>query len=192
MFKNVKTIIIALLAIAIVAGCQGPPRPGMNRGGADRASTVSETAKVVYLDSKATFGDTVSPDAMQCPIDAQVMKHIQIFASKQNIKVILNGKPGPTDTILKISITEVVSFDGMSQSMVISGTLSEAGNIIASYKAARQSSGSSRGFGYRRGYAGGNVCTTLNYCAKTLGKDTASWMVNPIDGAMLGDVDLIH
>ncbi len=190
MLKNIKSIIIALLAIAIVAGCQGPPRPGMHRG-ADRASTVSETAKVVYLDSKATYSDGVSPDAMQCPIDAQVMKHIQIYASKKNIKIILNGKPGPTDTVLKVTIKEASSLDGISQIVVIKGDLIEGGNIVGTYEAARKSSGAARGFGYRRAY-NNDMCSSMNHCVQTLGKDTANWLAQPTTDAKLGDVDLIR
>ncbi len=32
MLNSVKVIVLALLAIAIVSGCKGPPRPGYNPG----------------------------------------------------------------------------------------------------------------------------------------------------------------
>ncbi len=32
MFRNIKSVILALLAVALMFGCQGPPRPGYNPG----------------------------------------------------------------------------------------------------------------------------------------------------------------
>ncbi|MEA1892277.1 MAG: hypothetical protein U9N33_06145 [Campylobacterota bacterium] len=185
MFKNVKSLFIALVAVATMFGCQGPPRPG----GEPAVAEVNADAKTIYISSKASFADGVAPNIKkECTIDAQVMKFIKAYAANHNINVIVDGKPKPSDTVLKVSIVEAISAGnagvGHNKYITISGELYDGKTLQSSFKASRRSGG-----GYFGVYRGS--CSVLGSCAKTLGKDTAGWLTSPVDNAKLGDIYLI-
>ena len=186
MFRNVKSLFIALVAITLMFGCQGPPRPG----GPGRLSSVSEDAKTVYVSSRATYSNSVASNIKtECAIDSQVIQQLRIYASKHNIKIVIDGQPKPTDSVLKLSITEADTLSGLSKYVVISGELFKGNKLESSFKAARQSNGAAR-LGFRRqAFAG--ACNVLGNCVRTLGRDTASWIVDPVNNAKLGDIHLI-
>ena len=189
MFRNLKSVVLALLAVALMFGCQGPPRPGYHPREA-RTSTVSEDAKVIYLNSKATFNKNIDPMVIECGSQYQIGKKIKIYASKHNVNVVLNGKPKASDTVLKIHVDDAGTHDGVNKFVAITGKLYEGKKLKASFKAARRSSRGGRRYG-PPGFSGNGMCSGLSHSVQTLGDDTAKWIVNPVDGARLGDVDYI-
>ncbi len=184
MFRNVKSLFIGLVAIAFMVGCGGA-RPGT----ADKSVVLSANAQTVYISSKATYTGPIAPNIKsECQIDSQVMTWIKKYGAQHNINVVINGKPKSTDMVLKISIVDAVSSGnaavGHNKFVTISGKLYKGKKLTSSFKASRRSGG-----GYFGGYRGS--CSVLGSCAKTLGRDTASWLVNPIDKSRLGDAYLI-
>lgn len=85
---------------------------------------------------------------------------------------------------LKLEISDAVSsgnaFIGHHKFVKVRGSLWENGEKIASFKGKRSSGGGAFG-----GYKGS--CSVLGRCVKTLGKDIAAWLVNPTDGATIGE-----
>ena len=184
MFKYVKSILMALFVTVVMIGCGGSePTPS------GKVSSAVAGMKNVYVSSKATYTSSIAQNIKtECTIDAQVMHWLQAYAKKQNINIIIDGKPSAKDSVLKISITDALSQRiGMGHNIyvVISGKLYDGKKLKASFKAARRSGG-----GYFGAYR--NACSVLGSCAKTLGRDTASWLKNPTNNAKLGDSYLIH
>ncbi len=184
MLKNMKVLLLGLVVLFSVVGCGGAkPDTAV-------ASAVSSSAKTVYISSKARYNGPIAQNIKsECTIDAQVMTWLQKYAAKQNINVVMNGKPSAKDTVLKIDIVDALSsrgfgYGGHNKYIVISGKLYEGKNLKASFKAARRSGG-----GYFGEYR--SSCSVLGSCAKTLGRDTATWLSNPTDKAKLGDTYLI-
>ncbi len=187
MLRNIKSLFVGLLAIAFMVGCDGPPRPGAPAK--VQVAEVSTDASTIYVSSKATYDGAIAPNIKsECNIDTQVMEHIKIYASKNNINVIIDSNPKSSDKVLKISIIDAVSSGnagiGHNKYVTISGKLYKGSKLESSFKASRRSGG-----GYFGGYKGS--CSVLGSCAKTLGKDTAGWLVNPVNNAKLGDAYLI-
>ncbi|MCD6433261.1 MAG: hypothetical protein J7L21_04395 [Sulfurimonas sp.] len=185
MFRNIKSVLMGLVVISLMVGCGGPPAPSSS----EKNVVLSSDAKTVYINSKATFtGAVASNIKAECQIDTQVMTWIKNYSAKHNINVIIGGKPSATESVLKISITDAVSSGNMAvghnKFITISGKLYKGKKLTSSFKASRRSGG-----GYFGGYRGS--CSVLGSCAKTLGKDTALWLANPIDKSRLGDAYLI-
>jgi hypothetical protein len=186
MFKNIKSLLMGLVVLSFMVGCGGgePNAPEKST-----ASTVSADAKTVYISSKAKYEGPIAPNIRsECAIDSQVMTWIQKYAANHNINVVINGKPKASDTVLKISIIDAISAGnagmGHNKYVTISGKLYKGKKLQSSFKAARRSGG-----GYFGAYR--SSCSVLGSCAKTLGRDTAGWLVNPINKSKLGDTYLI-
>ena len=188
MFRNVKIILLAVVSIALIAGCDGPPRPGYKA----EPVKVSADAKTIYVSSKATYtGKQIAQNIKdECKIDSQVIDFIKVYAAKSNVNVIIDGKPKANDTVLKISIVDAISARGMgygghNKYVIIKGKLYKGKKLQSSFTAARKSGGGYFGM-YR------SSCSVLGSCAKTLGRDTAGWLVTPTKDAKLGDLFLIQ
>lgn len=185
MFRNIKSVLMGLFVVSLMIGCGGPPTPGSS----EKAVVLSADAKTVYVSSKATFKGPIAPNIKsECQIDSQVMTWIKNYSAKHNINVIIGAKPKAADTVLKITITDAMSTGnaavGHNKYVTISGKLYKGKKLQSSFKASRRSGG-----GYFGGYRGS--CSVLGSCAKTLGRDTALWLANPIDKSRLGDAYLI-
>jgi len=91
---------------------------------------------------------------------------------------------GKQPKALKLEISSVHAPGGGAWSgakyVEVKGQLLEHGKVIASFVGSRYSTG-----GAFAGFKG--TCSILGRCAKTIGKDIARWLKNPIDGAMLGN-----
>ena len=186
MLKSIKYILAGLMVTVFMVGCGGA-KP-QTKGKVTQA--INPNAKTVYVSSKATFTGKIAQNIKdECKIDSQVMEWLQKYAVKKNINIVMNSKPKATDLVLKISITDAISQRmgpmGHNKNVIISGKLYKGKKLISSFKAARRSGG-----GYFGGYR--SSCSVLGSCAKTLGKDTAGWLVNPTNNAILGDVYLIQ
>ncbi|NPA60226.1 MAG: hypothetical protein GXO30_07170 [Epsilonproteobacteria bacterium] len=184
MLKYINSIIMAFVIGVVMSGCGGSePKPS--------SSSAVLGMKNIYVSSKATYNGNIAQNIKtECKIDSQVIHWLQAYAKKQNINIVIDGKPTANDSVLKISITDAISqrafgYGGHNKYVTISGKLYEGNKLKSSFMAARRSGG-----GYFGAYR--SSCSVLGSCAKTLGRDTASWLKNPTDGAKLGDAYLIH
>ncbi len=185
MFKYLKLLLVGLVSVGLMSGCiGGTPAPE----GKVNASEIGVDAKVVFINTKAKYDGKIADNIKtECKIDSQVMEFIKIYAAKHKINVVINGKPKSDDLVLEVSITDALSSGGgmgHNKYIVISGKLYKGEVLESSFKAARRSGGGYFGM-YR------NSCSVLGSCAKTLGKDTAAWLNNPVKDAKLGDLYLI-
>jgi len=125
----------------------------------------------------------------ECTLPQALSENIVKKSIAQGVKIEVKRNIKSTDIELKIDITDAVSSGnaaiGHSKFIVISGMLIKNGKKYASFKAARHSGGGFFG-SYR------SSCSVLARITKALGQDTAGWLVNPYDGAKLGDVQLIR
>jgi len=185
MLKNIKVLLLGLVVLFSFVGCGG------SKPDAPVKSAVSSSAKTIYISSRASYNGPIAQNIKsECSIDAQVMTWIQKYAAKQNINVIIDGKPTPNDTVLKVDIIDAISsrgfgYGGHNKYVIISGKLYNGKNLKASFKAARRSGG-----GYFGAYR--SSCSVLGSCAKTLGRDVATWLSNPTNNIKLGDSYLIR
>ncbi|SFV61521.1 hypothetical protein MNB_SM-6-1415 [hydrothermal vent metagenome] len=192
MFKTLKFMLIALASVALMSGCGGAKPTAENKEAPVSKSTNAGTnsnLKTIYVSSKATYDGPIAQNIKdECSIDSQVMEWIKRYAAKNNINIVMNGKPKATDMVLKIFITDAISQRmgpmGQNKNIIILGKLYKGKTLQASFKAARRSGG-----GYFSMYR--TSCSVLGSCAKTLGRDTANWLRHPVNNAKLGDVYLI-
>lgn len=108
------------------------------------------------------------------------------YADKKNINIVLDDQIdfNASGKYLHLEISDAVSrgnaFIGHSKFVTVKGTLWENGKSIASFDGQRSSMG-----GFMAGYKGS--CSVLGRCVKTLGKDIATWLESPVDGASIGE-----
>jgi len=182
MFKNIKSLFVGLIILSFMVGCGGgKPAP---------AQATSKNAKTVYINAKAPYARIIAPNiTKECSINTEVIQWIQRYAAKQNINVVVGGKPKANDLVLKVEIIDAISAGnaaiGHNKYVIIKGKLYKGKKLQATFKAARRSGG-----GYFGVYR--SSCSVLGSCTKTLGKDTALWLANPVNKAKLGDAYLIR
>ncbi len=148
--------------------------------------------KTIYVKPEIlyTLNSRVSDAIKQeCTIPQALSKNILKKSIEIGINIESKRDIKTNEIELKIEIIDAVSSGnaiiGHSKFMVITGSLVKGGTKYASFKAARHSGGGFFG-GYR------SSCSVLSKITKALGQDTAGWLMNPIDGAKLGDVQLIR
>lgn len=195
MLKNIKYLFVGAILVSLMLGCQSSPKPAAKESGAVKQEQVGKAVsgmKNVYISSKAKFtGEQIAQNIKdECSIDSQIMKFIKVYGAKNNMNIVVDGKAKSDDLVLKISIVDAISQRGMgygghNKYIVISGKLYKGKKLQSSFTAARRSGGGYFGM-YR------SSCSVLGSCAKTLGRDTATWLVNPKNNAKLGDVYLIR
>lgn len=117
----------------------------------------------------------------------QLAQFTQQFGKKTGVEVTLvdSLNTAQSGRVLHIEITEAVSmgnaFMGHHKYSAAHGTLFENGKKVASFEARRQSMG-----GAFAGYKGS--CSVLGRTVKAMGKDIATWLKQPNDNALLGDL----
>ena len=125
----------------------------------------------------------------ECTIDQQLAEFIKKSAMDQGLKVEYKNNAGSSDLQLIVEITDAVSqggaFRGHNKFVTISGNLVKGNKSYGSFKAARVSGG-----GFWGAYKGS--CAVLGRTVETLGKDVATWLYSPIDGARLRNTGLIR
>jgi len=148
--------------------------------------------KTIYIKPEIVYtsNSRVSTAIKQeCTIPQALSENIVKKSIAQGVEIEVKRNIKSTDIELKIEIIDAVSSGnaaiGHSKFMVISGMLIKDGKKYASFKAARHSGGGFFG-AYR------SSCSVLAKITKALGQDTAGWLVEPFDGAKLGDVQLIR
>ncbi len=115
----------------------------------------------------------------ECQLGEKVSSFLKQSAS--NVDISDDPKQG---RYLDMSITEVFASGGGAWSgpkwMTVKGTLMENDQAVASFRAKRFSTGGAFG-----GFKG--TCSIIGRCAKTIAKDIATWLKNPVNDAELGD-----
>jgi hypothetical protein len=120
-------------------------------------------------------------------LQGQLADYTQEFGRAIGVDVKLTDDvvPDAPGRVLQVEITEAISagnpFIGHRKHTEVRGELFEDGQRIASFKGLRTSMGGAFG-----GYKGS--CSVLGRTVKALGKDIATWLANPQDGAELGDL----
>ena len=118
-------------------------------------------------------------------LGTKLSKFTQSYAKKKGIQInLVDSVSTSSGKTLKVEISDAVSagnaFIGHSKYVAIKGSLWENGKKIGSFRGRRSSGGGAFG-----GYKGS--CSVLGRCVKTLGKDIAGWLANPVDGARIGE-----
>ncbi len=148
--------------------------------------------KTVYIKPEIiyTSNSRVSTAVKQeCTIPQALSENILNKSITMGVNIESKRDIKASEIELKIEIIDVVSAGnaaiGHNKFMVIKGSLIKGNKKYSSFKAARRSGG-----GYFGAYR--SSCSVLARITKALGRDTAGWLTNPIDGARLGDVQLIR
>lgn len=121
-------------------------------------------------------------------LPTQLPAFIGEFGGPQGVEVTLSESVDATAAgrVLVLEITDAVSmgnaFIGHQKSVTIRGTLFEDGAQVARFRAARNSMGGAFG-----GFKGS--CSVLGRNMRALGRDVATWLAAPVDGARLGNLE---
>lgn len=147
--------------------------------------TIYIKPQIVYT-SKSRVSTAIK---QECTLPQALSDNIVQKAISLGINIEVKRDIKPNDIELKIEIIDAVSsgnaFIGHNKFMTIEGSLVKGGTKYSSFQAARLSSG-----GYFGAYR--SSCSVLGRITKALGSDTAGWLMDPFDGAKLGDVQLIR
>ena len=125
----------------------------------------------------------------ECPIGNQVSDFVKQYAEADKLTV--EFATGTLDTshgkVLEMQIGDAESsgsamaWGGHHKSLVVRGNYYVDGKKVASVIARRDSMGGMWG-AYK------SSCAVLGGTAKAVGRDIATWLKNPVDGARLGDL----
>jgi hypothetical protein len=117
-------------------------------------------------------------------------KHAELFAKAakaQGLEIVQDDAAFKAGAGKLLSI-EIVSaggggnaFTGRSNSVTVSGKLTEGGNVIGNFSGQRTSSGGAFG-----GFKG--ACAIYGRDVETLSADIAKWLKNPVKDARLGEL----
>lgn len=145
------------------------------------APAVAETVKVARTIPFAEGSEIRESVKNECALQTKIPAFLADFSSDVEL---VDGDLGSKGRVLKIEITAALAQGGGAfsgpKSVSISGVLTENGAVIGNFRAARYSTGGAFG-----GFKG--TCAIVGRCAKTLGKDIATWLRNPGKDSMLGD-----
>ena len=117
----------------------------------------------------------------ECDLQTKVPEFLSKYAADVEL---IDSALGTTGRVLDLRIGNVHAPGGGAFSgpkwMTVTGVLRENGREVARFSAKRFSTGGA--FGAYKG-----TCSIIGRCAKTIGKDIASWLQDPQNGAKLGD-----
>ncbi len=186
-------ILIMVVAIFAISGCKltgnsTSVEPKVEKANAQLAAKISSVGAIkVQTLSAYEKGNMIRANIKEeCQLDKKLPEFIQSFAATNGINVQLENKvtSATKGKALVVEIVDSVSqghaFTGHRKFTKTKGTLYENGKKIASFTASRVSGGGF--FGIYKG-----SCSVLGRTVKTIGKDVAGWLKNPVDGAQLGD-----
>lgn len=162
-------------------------------------SSTFKKGKEINLNGKTIYIKTMIPYApnsriqtnikQECTLPDALSKDIAKYAAEQGVTVIAKNNIKADEYELQVQIENAVSAGnaaiGHNKFVAISGAIVKGNTKYYSFDAARLSGG-----GYFGVYR--SSCSVLGGIARRLGKDTALWLVNPYDGAELGDTQLIR
>ncbi len=181
---NIFKIWVLLLTV-LVAGCAS--NAPSNAPEVNKEVSYSGTGTLNIAPVTFTEGMMVR-DAVrnECQLLTKLPAFVQSSGHEQYATINLQAKKSRTSDYLKIEIIDLPKYKKNAwagrggQWVGVKGSLVRKGKKTTSFTATRASMG-----GFMGGYKG--TCSLLGRCAKTLGKDIATWLKNPIDGASLGD-----
>ena len=184
MFKKVVVLMVGLLVSLSIVGCgRAAPKPANNK-------VVYKSIDKVYLESNIPLNKYISGNIQdECALDTRLLDNLKEAAADNNIELIVGGKPGPKDAVLKLKIDNALSsgnaFIGHRKFVVVGGELYEGSKKITEFQVARRSGG-----GFFGGYK--SSCAVLGGCTKTIAQDIVQWLKNPTENALLGNRELLR
>lgn len=174
-----------MLFIVACAGnktSQAPESEALVRS-ADTGTGTLNIAPVVFakdLEVRAAVRD-------ECQLLTKLPEFIQSYGNDQYAVINLQAIKSSKADFLEIEIVDLPQYKKnvwtgrAGQWVGVKGTLIRPGEKTVSFSASRASMG-----GFMGAYKG--TCSLLGRCTKTLGKDIAEWLKNPVDKATLGDM----
>jgi len=123
----------------------------------------------------------------ECQLLTKLPAFIQSYGDGQYAAINLQAKTSSKADFLAIEVVDLPQYKKNvwagrgGQWVTVKGSLIRKGKETFSFKASRASMG-----GFMGAYKG--TCALLGRCTKTLGKDIAEWLKNPVDKATLGDM----
>lgn len=182
-----KKLFSIFATLVIITACgSNPTAPSSDTATTIVSGTSAQTVKVqsfIPYKKEAVIAANIKTE---CALNSQLSEYIQAYGNEYNVAVIRSPRleKESQGKVLLLEIVDAVSqghaFVGHRKFVKIAGTLYDNGKKVASYTATRFSGG-----GFWGAYKGS--CSVLSRTVKTLGKDTALWLSNPVDGAHLGD-----
>jgi hypothetical protein len=159
--------LLAAGAVVLIAAVSAPAGEGTVR-----------VLRSIPFDSEANASQKVKDG---CKLETKVPHFLASYSDRVELVDALGKKRG---RVLELTISDVHApgggaFSG-AKSMSVTGVLRENGKKIGSFEAIRFSSGGMFG-----GYKG--TCAIVGRCAKTIGKDIATWLENPGMNSRLGN-----
>ncbi len=149
-----------------------------------RADTITVPRPVPYAEDAEIAGKI----KRECTLQVQLADFIKVYAEQrgQTIAFVEQIDETASGKVLDIEIRDAVSegnaFIGHHKSTSVRGRLLENGQVVASFRAKRNSMG-----GAFAGYKGS--CSVLGRTVKALGQDIAQWLASPSMDAQLGDLN---
>ena len=157
-----------------------------------KGKAISLRGKTIYIRPAVPFAPNSRVKAnikQECTLPEAIASDIAKYAIDQGLNVVIKNNIKPNEYELKVQIDQAVSAGnaavGHNKFVVISGAIVKGKTKYYSFDAARLSGG-----GYWGAYR--TSCSVLAGISRRLGKDVASWLVEPYDEAELGDVHLIR
>jgi hypothetical protein len=144
-------------------------------------TTYTLARSVPFADDSMASADVKA----SCTLDTRLPEFVK-KAAKRGIKVVISDEPleNAEGKVLRLEIVHVLGTGGGAwsgaKSVTVEGELTENGEVIGSFTAARYSGGGAFG-----GFKG--TCAILGRCIQAIGKDIAGWLKNPTMNAMLGN-----
>lgn len=142
-------------------------------------SLADEKIKISKTIPYATTSNATDAVKEKCELGEKVVAYIDQYSKQVEL---VDG--APTGKYIEMEFSEVFAPGGGSWSgpkwVEVTGTLKNGSEDVASFRAKRFSTG-----GVFGGFKG--TCGILARCTKALGKDIATWLKEPTDGAELGD-----
>ena len=158
----------------------------------NKADTSAIAGKTIYIKSIIPYsnGNRIADNIKtECTINQQLAEFIKQYANENGLKVEFKNNASYNDLKLIVEITDAMSsggaFRGHNKFVTISGKLVKGNKSYGSFDAARISGG-----GFWGAYK--SSCAVLGRTVKALGQDVSNWLSSPMDGAKLGDTQLIR
>lgn len=149
--------------------------------GANAADPIVIASEIPYAET-ADIQKKVREECTE--LNAQLAQFIKQYAADKGIEVVYGDPSVETGRVLRVEMTHALSqgnaFLGHSKSSSSRGELYENDQKIAGFRATRNSMG-----GAFAGFKGS--CSVLGRTMEAMGMDIAGWLVDPVDGAELGD-----
>jgi len=168
----IRTRLTTICVISLAAACLTAAGATLAEGGKVKVP------RTIGFAAESGVSDKVKSE---CKLETKVPQFLEAFSKQVEL---VDGDVGKQGRTLQLEITDVHAPGGGAwsgaKSMSVRGTLRDGGKQVASFTAKRYSGG-----GFLGGYKG--TCSIIGRCAKTIGKDIATWLENPKDGAHLGD-----